>query len=68
MRSFKAELVDWVQSLPEDCTLDDVEAFVRVRREVESGMADLADGGVAPEEEVRRRVAEWLASFGQGVP
>jgi hypothetical protein len=36
MNSFKNELMQWVQSLPDDCTLKDVENFVRVRREIEA--------------------------------
>jgi predicted transcriptional regulator len=68
MDSFKNELVKWAQSLPDDCTLDDVESFVRVRREVEAGLKEVDSGQVVSNDEVKQRVAAWLASYGQGVP
>jgi predicted transcriptional regulator len=65
MKTFKQELLDWAQSLPDDCTLEDVEYFVHVRREVEAGLTDVTAGRVVPHEEVKQKVAEWLKSCGQ---
>jgi hypothetical protein len=68
MNSFKNELLKWVQSLPDDCTLDDVKSFVRIRRVVDGGLKEMEAGEVVGHEEMKQRVAQGLASYGQGVP
>jgi predicted transcriptional regulator len=68
MSSAKAQLLAWVQSLPDDCDWDDVAAGLDVRAKVARGLADARAGRVVSQEEAERRSAEWLSSCGQRVP
>jgi predicted transcriptional regulator len=65
MSTIKAKAIEWIQALPDDCTLEDIRYQLYLRHQVEQGMQALADGEVVSHEEVKRRMSEWLASFGQ---
>jgi predicted transcriptional regulator len=65
MQTVKQQAIEWIQSLPDDCTLDDIRYHLYFRERVEAGLKDADEGRVIPHEEVKRRVSEWLASYGQ---
>lgn len=55
--SIKAELIEIVQSLPDDCTIEDL------RANIQRGLDEAQSGNVVPHEQVKRRFAErWAAS------
>jgi predicted transcriptional regulator len=60
----KAEVISWIKALPEDCTLDDIQYHLYVRRKVEAGLANSAKGNLVPHDEAKRRMNEWLKSRG----
>ena len=60
MASAKQVARDLLESLPEDCTLEDISYHLYVRARVEDGLRDLDGGRVVPHEEVMREAAEWL--------
>jgi len=49
-----------LDSLPEDCSLEDIAYHLYVRAQVEEGVRDLDEGRAVPHEQVMREAAEWL--------
>lgn len=68
MATIKEKALDWIRSLPDDCTLEDIRYHLYVREKVEQGLKAVDDGEGVDHEEVKRRMAEWLASHGQPQP
>ncbi len=64
----KQAAIDLIQSLPDDCTLDDIQYHLFVRRSVERGLKDIDEGRVISIEEMQRRVGQWLVSSGPTKP
>jgi hypothetical protein len=67
MQTTKQKALEWIQSLPDDCTLDDIRYHLYFREKVEEGMAALDNGQVLSLEEVKQRVAAWQPSNGQSL-
>jgi predicted transcriptional regulator len=53
-----------IQSLPDNCTLEDIHYHLYVRQKVERGRAAIDEGRVVSQEEAERRVAGWVKSSG----
>ena len=49
-----------LDSLPEDCSLEDISYRIYVRARLEEGLNDLASGRVVPNEQVMREASDWL--------
>jgi hypothetical protein len=60
IKNIKAEAVRLIQSLPEDCTFEDIQYHLYVLQKVERGIRSLEEEGGIPHEEVRERLAKWL--------
>ena len=58
--TIKAKVIEWIQSLPDDCALADIRYHLYVREKVEQGLQDLEQGKVISQEEVERRMADWV--------
>ncbi|HJW85711.1 MAG TPA: hypothetical protein VJ440_03675 [Candidatus Brocadiaceae bacterium] len=54
-----------IKSLPDDCTIEDIQYRLYVLEKVEQGIRAIDEGRVVPHEEVEKRVRKWLKSFGQ---
>jgi ABC-type uncharacterized transport system ATPase subunit len=63
--SIKEEVLQLIQRLPDDCSLEDIEYHLYVRSKVDKALATLDDGKGMTQEEAERRMAEWLQSFGK---
>jgi predicted transcriptional regulator len=57
-----------LDSLPDDCTLDDIQYHLFVRRSVERGLKDIEEGRVFSIEDMERRLGQWLVSSGRRSP
>jgi len=57
--SFKQQAMDYISALPEDCTVEDLEYFLYVRKAIEEGRQDIKDGRWVTHEEVKKRFAHW---------
>jgi predicted transcriptional regulator len=68
MSPVKEAVIKLVQSLPDDCTLQDIQYHLYVRAKVEAGERDIAAGNVLTQEEAEREIAAWLQSFGPARP
>jgi hypothetical protein len=64
MRQVKDEVVRLIQSLPDDCTVEEIQYHLYVRQKVENGLAAAEEGRTVAQEEAERRVEEWLKSLG----
>jgi predicted transcriptional regulator len=56
--SVKEEVIQMIQRLPADCTLEQIQYHLYVREQVERGIADIEAGRVVAHEEAERRIAE----------
>jgi hypothetical protein len=68
MSPVKEAVIRLIQSLPEDCTIDDIQYHLYVCEKVEHGRRAIDEGKVLSQEEVDRRMEAWLESFGQNPP
>ena len=64
MSLVKDEAIKLIRSLPDDCTIEDIQYHLAVRRKVERGLAAVEEGRVVSQDEAERRVAEWAKSSG----
>ena len=62
----KVEMKKMLESLPEDCTWEDIQYHIYVREKIERGMAAVDACDIISQEEAEKRVDQWLKSSGQG--
>lgn len=60
-KTLKQEVVEMIQSLPDETTLEDIQYALYVRQKVEEGLRDIAEGRTVPHDEVVRQVRDLLA-------
>lgn len=60
MATAKQIALEIVQSLPEDCTLEDAAYRLYLRQLIEEGRQDVREGKVFTQEEVEREAAQRL--------
>ena len=60
MASAKQLVLDVLESLPDDCSLEDVQYELYVRQKVAEGEQAADAGQVVPHEDVMREAREWL--------
>ena len=60
--SVKEQVIQMIQRLPDDCTLEQIQYHLYVRQQIAQGLADIDAGRVISHEEVKRRVARWRKS------
>ena len=59
MSAVKQEVIRLIQSLPDDCSLEEIQYHLSVVQKVEQGLAEIDEGRTVPQEEAERRVAAW---------
>jgi len=60
MQSAKVEVSKLIDTLPDDCSLDDIQYHLYVLQKVERGLKDGEAGRTFTQEEVGKRAAKWL--------
>lgn len=60
MRAAKKEVMDILENLPEDASLDDIQYHIYVRQKIDHGLDDIEAGRTLSEEEFDQRMAKWL--------
>jgi len=60
MQSAKQEVSKLIDTLPDDCSLDDIQYHLYVLQKVERGLKDGEAGRTFTQEEVGKRAAKWL--------
>jgi predicted transcriptional regulator len=64
MQTVKEKALAWIQSMPDDCTIEDICEQLQMRDLVEQGMKDADEGRVFSHDEVKRSVSERLPLTG----
>ncbi len=54
MAVVKEEVLDLIEKMPNDCTLEDILYELYLKRKVDQGLQDIEEGQVMTHEEVRR--------------
>jgi len=60
MQSAKQEVSKLIDTLPDDCSPDDIQYHLYVLQKVERGLKDGEAGRTFTQEEVEKRAAKWL--------
>lgn len=61
----KEQAINLIKTLPEDCTLEDIQYHIYVLEKVEKGIKAIDEGRVVSQNEAEKRVKAWLMSYGQ---
>lgn len=64
MSTVKESVIKLVESLPDDCTVEDIQHQLYVREKILAGSRAIDENRVQPHEEVGRRLDQWAASYG----
>ena len=56
----KTQIVEAMQALPDDATVDDAMERLYVLAKIEMGIAQADAGQLVTQEEARKRLAQWL--------
>lgn len=65
MSVIKEQVINLIKSLPDDCTLEEIQYHLYVREKVEQGIRAIEEGRVVSQEEAEQKVKEWVMSSGQ---
>ena len=60
MAGIKKRVIQLIQSLPDNVTLDDMMAELYFKLQVDAGLKELDEGEGIPHEEVEKRISKWL--------
>lgn len=61
MQTAKENVRRLLSTLPDDCTLEDIQYHLLVMQRIELGLKELDEGKCIHHEEVERRLAKWLS-------
>jgi hypothetical protein len=60
MSPTKQRVINLLESLPDDCSLDDIQYHLYVLSKVEKSEERIKAGETLSQDEVKRRLAKWL--------
>ncbi len=60
MPAVKQQVIQMIQSLPEEVTVDDIIAELYFKLQVDAGLKELDEGKGIPHEEIEKRMSKWL--------
>jgi predicted transcriptional regulator len=61
MQTAKEEVIDLLNQLPDNSTLEEIQYHLYVRQKIQRGLQDVDQGKVQTQEEVENRMKKWLA-------
>lgn len=61
MQTAKEEVIDLLNQLPDDSTLEEIQYHLYVRQKIQRGLQDVDQGKMKNQEEVESRMKKWLA-------
>jgi len=61
MQTAKEEVIDLLNQLPDDSTLEEIQYHLYVHQKIQRGLQDVDQGKVQTQEEVENRMKKWLA-------
>ena len=60
MKTAKQNVLEILQTLPDESSYEDIMEKIYFLKKVETGLKDLQEGRSIPHEEVKKRLAKWL--------
>ena len=60
MKGVKQQVIQMIETLPEESTVDDIMAELYFRQQVDTGLKELDEGKGIPHEDVEKRLSKWL--------
>ena len=60
MSPVKEQVIEMIQALPDESTVDDIMAELYFRMKVDAGLKELDEGKAVSHEEVKERLSRWL--------
>ncbi len=60
MARIKQQVIQIIQSLPDNVTIDDIMAELYFKLQADAGLKELDEGKGIPHEEVEKRISKWL--------
>jgi cell division protein FtsX len=60
MIPLEKQVIELIKSLPNDCTLEDIQYHIYVREKVEGGIQAVDNGKFISQEKAEKQVNEWL--------
>ena len=64
MHTVKEEVLNMIQALPDNSTLDEISYHLYVRNKVDRGLKAIDEGQIVSEIVAEKRIDEWSKSFG----
>ena len=61
MQTAKEEVIDLLNQLPDDSTLEEIQYHLYVRQKIQRGLQEVDQGNVKSQEEVDSQMKKWLA-------
>lgn len=68
MTTIKQAAIDLIRSLPDECSLEDIQYHLYVREKIAAGDRAIEEGRVISQTDAETRVREWATSFGLSRP
>lgn len=68
MSTVRDDAIKLIQSLPADCSLEEIQYHLYVRDKIDRGLADIDAGRTVSHDEVKKQVQEWVKSIGRNRP
>ena len=62
MIGVKQQVIQMIQSLPEEVSIDDIMAELYFKLQVDAGLKELDEGKGIPHEEIEKRMSKWLTA------
>jgi hypothetical protein len=59
MKTAKEEVLELLDQLPEDASLEDIQYRIYVRQKIQNGLSAGREGNAVSQEEIERRMARW---------
>ena len=60
MSTAKEEVRKMLDQIPDDASFEDIQYHIYVQEKIERGVNDIKEGRVHNQEEVERRMSQWL--------
>jgi predicted transcriptional regulator len=60
MQSAKQEVMELLDDLPDDSTLEEIQYSLYVRQKIQRGLRDVEEGKTHTQEEVEKRMEKWV--------
>jgi predicted transcriptional regulator len=61
MQTAKQDVMELLQQLPDDSSLEEIQYHLYVRQKIQRGLQDVEQGKVLTQEEVEKRMKKWTA-------